>query len=222
MKAMILAAGRGERLRPLTDHTPKPLIKVQGKSLIEYHIEKLSTAGFKEIIINIAWLGEKIKHQLNDGAHWGVKITYSEEKTALETAGGIIKALPLLCKNNDQFLIVNADIYTHYDFSHLSTLRLKNALAHLVMVTNPSYHSGDFFYHQGKLYTSQQDNRESLTYAGIGIYHKELFAKLKTGKQPLAPLLREGIAKNIIDAEKYSGLWTDVGTQERLNSLNLI
>ena len=216
MKAMILAAGRGERLRPLTDSTPKPLLKVGDKSLIEYHLDKLAQSGISEVIINTAWLGEQIRQTLSDGEKYGVNIHYSDEgEQALETAGGIIKALPLL--GDEPFLIINGDIFTDYDFKQLVNLKLEGE-AHLVMVENPDHnHKGDFALVNGYL----QNSGDSLyTYSGIGIYTKQFFAGYPEGVTALAPILKEKIAQKKVSGELYKNVWTDVGTKERLQQLN--
>jgi N-acetyl-alpha-D-muramate 1-phosphate uridylyltransferase len=243
MKAMILAAGRGERMRPLTDHTPKPLLKVGGKPLIVWHLERLASAGFKEIVINHAHLGEQIEAALGDGAKWGVTIEYSAEKVALETAGGIANALDLLTDNGKKiahFLVVNGDTFTEIDFknvseniinqAHLSddalqasihgaSRGIKNASAHLVLVNNPPQHpNGDFAIDNGML---KNEGKKMLTFSGVGIYHPDLFATIKRGEPAkLAPLLRAAIAENAATAQHYTGVWHDIGTPERLNSLN--
>jgi MurNAc alpha-1-phosphate uridylyltransferase len=214
MKAMILAAGRGERLRPLTDDCPKPLIKVAGKSLIEYHLENLARAGFKEVIINTAWLAEKIHQQLGDGSAYGVNIQYSDEGEALETAGGIIHALPLL--GDEPFLIVNGDIWCDIDFSSLSNLK-PSTQAHLILVNNPEHNlSGDFCLQNGLV---ENTGKEMHTYSGIGIYSAAFFDKQKTGILPLAPILRKKCDDNLVSGELYNGQWTDVGTIQRLDEL---
>ena len=216
MKAMILAAGRGERLRPLTDSTPKPLLKVGDKSLIEYHLYKLADAGIKEVIINTAWLGEQIQQTLGDGKKYGLSIQYSDEGgQALETAGGIIKALPLL--GDEAFLIINGDIFTHYDFKQLINLKL-NAEAHLVMVENPDHNEkGDFALNNGWL---ENIGNTRYTYSGIGIYSKQFFAGYPEGVTALAPILKEKMAQQKVSGELYKNAWTDVGTKERLQQLN--
>ena len=213
-RAMILAAGRGERLRPLTDTTPKPLIKVAGKSLIEYHLENLAKAGIKDIVINTAWLAEKIHAQLGDGSDYGVSIRYSDEGTALETAGGIIHALPLL--GDSPFLVVNGDIWTDFDFSGLPELKPEHE-AHLVLVDNPEHNTrGDFSLENGLLKNSGEN---SYTFSGIGIYRPAFFAGRQQGVCALGPLLREKAEKNLISAQLYHGQWTDVGTITRLQEL---
>ncbi len=215
MKAMILAAGRGERLRPLTDDCPKPLIKVAGKSLIEYHLENLSRAGFKEIIINTAWLAEKIHQQLGNGSTYGVDIQYSDEGEALETAGGIIHALPLL--GEEPFLIVNGDIWCDIDFSTLKNLK-PSLQAHLILVNNPEHNpSGDFALQEGFI---KNTGKKMHTYSGIGIYSPKFFNEQSTvDALPLAPILRKKSDASLISGEIHNGLWTDVGTIKRLDEL---
>lgn len=215
MKAMILAAGRGERMRPLTDHAPKPLLKVGGKPLIVWHIEALAEAGFKEIVINHAHLGQQIEAALQDGRQWGLHIQYSPEKIALETAGGIANALPLL--GDAPFLVVNGDVFTDVDFL---TLRLeKPNLAHLVMVNNPPQHpAGDFALRDGKL---QADGAEKFTFSGVGIYQPELFAGIVRGEAAkLAPLLKIAMAQGLVSGTHHQGEWHDIGTPERLQALD--
>lgn len=215
MKAMILAAGRGERMRPLTDQTPKPLLSVGGKPLIVWHLERLAKAGFKEVVINHAHLGAQIEQALGDGKSWDLKIQYSPEKFALETAGGIANALPLL--GSVPFLVVNGDTFTDIDFASLK-LPL-NHLVHLVLVDNPAQHpQGDFAIENGLL---KNDGVAKLTFSGVGIYHPDLFASLVPGEPAkLAPLLRQAIANNLASAEHYQGVWHDIGTPERLSSLD--
>lgn len=213
-RAMILAAGRGERLRPLTDTTPKPLIKVAGKSLIEYHLENLAKAGIKDIIINTAWLAEKIHAQLGDGSRYGVSIRYSDEGYALETAGGIINALPLL--GEQPFLVINGDIWTDFDFSTLPALKAEY-LAHLVLVDNPEHNTqGDFSLKNALLKNSGEN---SYTFSGIGIYRPAFFSGQKEGISALGPLLRQKAKLNLVSAQLYNGLWTDAGSVERLQQL---
>ncbi len=222
---MILAAGRGERMRPLTDHTPKPLLKVAGKSLIVWHIERLSKAGFNEIVINHAHLGAQIEAYLGDGSAWNVSIQYSPEATALETAGGIANALPLLCDDTHQntpFLVVNGDIYTDIDFAPLRNALLTPNLAHLVMIDNPPQHpNGDFSLNtsgHGKL---TADGLDKLTFSGIGVYHPDLFNSVVRGEAAkLAPLLKLAMAKGLVTGQHYQGLWHDIGTPQRLSELD--
>jgi MurNAc alpha-1-phosphate uridylyltransferase len=215
MKAMILAAGRGERMRPLTDHTPKPLLLVGGKPLIVWHIERLAKAGFKEILINHAHLGSQIESMLKDGSAWGVNIEYSPEASALETAGGIANALPLL--GRDPFLVVNGDVFTEIDFAHLALN--PQYLAHLVMVDNPPQHpQGDFALIGDRLMV---DGVSKLTFSGVGVYHPDLFVTVKPGEaEKLAPLLKEAMNKGLVTGQYYQGLWHDIGTPERLNALD--
>jgi MurNAc alpha-1-phosphate uridylyltransferase len=215
MKAMILAAGRGERMRPLTDQTPKPLLSVGGKPLIVWHLERLAKAGFKEVVINHAHLGAQIEQALGDGKSWDLKIQYSPEKIALETAGGIANALPLL--GSVPFLVVNGDTFIEIDFASLK-LPL-NHLVHLVLVDNPAQHpQGDFAIENGLL---KNDGVAKLTFSGVGIYHPDLFASLVPGEPAkLAPLLRQAIANNLASAQHYQGVWHDIGTPERLSSLD--
>ena len=216
MKAMLLAAGRGERMRPLTNVVPKPLLKVAGKSLIEYHIEALAQAGIVELVINCAWLGQQVINRLGDGNRYGVSITYSDEgEEALETAGGIINALPLL--GSEPFVVVNGDIWCDYDFHQLSNNI--PGLAHLVMVDNPEHNpDGDFALKDDGYLTTEGNNK--LTFSGIGIYKPELFAGLANAKQPLAPLLRQAMQQQQVTGEQYNGEWLDIGTPERLDELN--
>jgi len=214
MKAMILAAGRGERMRPLTDNTPKPLLKVAGKSLIEHHIDNLKSAGFTELVINTAWLSEKIHQQLGDGSQYGISIEYSDEKEALETGGGIKKALPLLGEN---FLVVNGDVWCNYDYSQLPTLA-EDMLAHLVLVNNPEHNPVGDFSITDNLLSNKEQNR--LTFSGIGLYRAALFNHNEQ-RFPLAPLLRKSADDNKISAEFFPGKWLDIGTPERLEQLNL-
>ena len=214
MKAMILAAGRGERLRPLTDETPKPLIKVAGKSLIEYHLENLAKAGISEIIINTAWLAEKIHQQLGNGSSYGVTIQYSDEGQALETAGGIIKALPLL--GDEPFLVVNGDIWCDFDFSTLPDLN-NNTQAHLVLVNNPEHNpDGDFSLVNDFI---KNTGIEMKTFSGIGIYKPDFFKEQNNGALPLAPIIRKKCESNLVSGQFYNGAWSDVGTVESLEEL---
>jgi MurNAc alpha-1-phosphate uridylyltransferase len=214
MKAMILAAGRGERMRPLTDVTPKPLLKVRGKALIVHQVEKLAQCGFTEIVVNVAHLGGQIMEALGDGSQWGVSIAYSDEREAgaLESAGGIVKALPLL--GDGPFLVVNADVWCDYDFN--SEFDLKGASAHLLLVPNPGHNpQGDFGLVEGRL-----TNDRRYTFAGIGYYAPELFETVPCGRAALAPLLRSAIEAGQVSGELHEGEWVDVGTPERLEQLN--
>ena len=220
MKAMILAAGMGNRMRPLTLHTPKPLLEVGGKPLIVWHIEKLQKMGVQEIVINTAWLGEKLADALGDGSQFGVKILWSHEGEGLETAGGIINALPLL--GNEPFILVNGDVWTTMDFAPLLNVQLQDDLAHLVLVENPIQHpQGDFTLAANKAYTFEQARSgENLTYSGVAVMHPQMFNGLESGKRPLAPLLKQAMQQEKISAQKLQGVWVDVGTPERLNALD--
>jgi len=222
MKAMILAAGLGNRMRPLTLHTPKPLLEVGGKPLIVWHIEKLAAIGVNEIVINTAWLGEKLAQALGYGSQFGIKILWSHEGEGLETAGGIINALPLL--GDEPFILVNGDVWTTMDFAPLLNVELGENLAHLVLVQNPEQHpNGDFTLADGKAYTfDQQISGENLTFSGVSVIHPKMFADLEAGKRPLAPLLKAAMLENKIAASKLTGIWVDVGTPERLNALDLM
>ena len=215
MKAMILAAGRGERMRPLTDHTPKPLLLVGGKPLIVWHLERLSTLGFKEVVINHAYLGEQIEQALGNGSVWGLNIQYSPESIALETAGGIANALPLL--GDTPFLVVNGDVFTDIHFDRLS-LSSPN-LAHLVMVDNPPQHPhGDFAVSSGKV---AEAGARKLTFSGVGVYHPKLFVGIQRGQPAkLAPLLKAAMSNGLVSGEYYQGVWHDIGTPERLHQLD--
>ncbi|NWD09553.1 N-acetylmuramate alpha-1-phosphate uridylyltransferase MurU [Pseudomonas gingeri] len=213
MKAMILAAGKGERMRPLTLHTPKPLIRAKGVPLIDYHLRALAAAGFQEIVINHAWLGQQIEDYLGDGSRYGLSIAYSPEGEPLETGGGIFRALPLL--GEEPFLVVNGDIWTDYDFSTLH--RPLAGLAHLVMVDNPPHHpaGGDFVLSDGQV-RDDESGAARLTYSGISVLHPELFAGCVAGAFKLAPLLRQAMARGRVSGEHLKGHWVDVGTVERL------
>lgn len=215
MKAMILAAGRGERMRPLTDHTPKPLLQAGGKALIEHLIEALRAAGFRELVINYAHLGEQLVTHLGEGGRFGVKIAWSAEPAgALETGGGIFQALPLL--GEEHFLVVNGDIWTDYPFARLPSSSA--SLAHLVLVENPPHHPAGDFVLEGDRVLDEGESR--LTFSGIGVYHPDLFRGCRPGAFPLAPLLREAMRQGQVSGERYSGNWHDVGTPERLAALD--
>ncbi len=210
MTAMILSAGLGTRMRPLTDHTPKPLLKVGDKPLIVWHIERLKASGFSNIVINVAYLGQQIIEYLGDGSRYGVDIRYSDERDegALETAGGILKALPLL---SDTFLVINGDIWTDYPYNCNFSLD-RGILVHLLLIDNPEHNlSGDFFL---------SGTSDKYTFSGIGYYSKEMFKNLEYGKQPLAPLLFKAIDREELTTEYYRGLWYDIGTPQRLKLLN--
>jgi N-acetyl-alpha-D-muramate 1-phosphate uridylyltransferase len=223
MKAMILAAGRGERMRPLTDHTPKPLLLVAGKPLIVWHLERLAQAGVREVVINHAWLGEQLIKALGTGQPWGVSIAFSAESPALETAGGIAHALPLL--GQEPFLVINGDIWSDWPLERAAQIaqRLQTSgclRAHLVLVNNPVHHpQGDFGLDDQGLARQEADHR--LTFSGIGIYHPVLFEGVSPNTpSALAPLLRSAMQQNAVTAELHQGDWIDVGTPERLHELS--
>jgi len=220
VKAMILAAGRGERMRPLTDVTPKPLLQAGQHRLIEYHLYKLAEAGIKDVVINVAWLGQKIIDELGRGDKYQLNISYSNEGDhALETAGGIYNALPLL---GDQFIVVNGDIWTDFAFSRLMQIDL-NDKAHLVLVENPEHHPlGDFAIRDGRLREDvvEKSIPEKFTFSGIGLYAKDFFSESKKGKYPLAPMIRQYIQYDQVSGEVYQGKWFDIGTPERLEALS--
>lgn len=211
--AMILAAGRGERMRPLTDHTPKPLLRAARKPLIVWHIERLAAAGITRIVINHAHLGQQIEDALGDGSTWGVSIVYSSEGEgqALETGGGICKALPLL--GDDPFLVVNGDVWTDIDFASLEIDDTDEA--RLVLVGNPSHNrQGDFSLLSGRVESGGQGER--LTFTGIGIYRPSLFDGCEPVAFPLAPLLRRAMSRDVVSGMRHRGVWMDIGTPERL------
>ncbi|WP_263770631.1 N-acetylmuramate alpha-1-phosphate uridylyltransferase MurU [Propionivibrio soli] len=219
MKAMILAAGRGERMRPLTDHTPKPLLSAGGKPLIVWHLERLAATGFRDVVMNHAHLGEQIEAALGDGRQFGLAIRYSAEPPgALETAGGIAKALPLL--DDEPFLVVNGDVWCDWDFRRAHTLRPR--YAHLVFVDNPPQHAGGDFCLDGQTVRYAQDGPPpTLTYAGTGVFSPRFFASVPSGAVlKLRPLLDDAIARREITGERHDGRWVDVGTPERLAELD--
>ena len=212
MKAMILAAGKGERMRPLTLHTPKPLVRAGGVPLIEYHLNALREAGFHDLVINHAWLGQQIEDYVGDGQRLGLDIRYSPEGEPLETGGGIFRALPLL--GDDPFVVVNGDIWTDYDFAALRTPLA--GLAHLVLIDNPAHHpSGDFSLVDGQVRDDDSAGTR-LTYSGIAILHPRLFEGCEAGAFKLAPLLRDAMRDAKVTGEHFKGRWVDVGTHERL------
>lgn len=215
MKAMILAAGRGERMRPLTDTTPKPLLPVAGRPLIVHHLAALATAGIHDVVINHAHLGDRIEAALGDGRAHGVRIRYSAEPAgALETGGGILQALPLL--GDEPFLVVNGDVWCDCPYADLPPRPA--GLAHLVLVDNPAHHpQGDFALADGRV--RERDGR-GLTYSGIGVFDPALFAGHAPGRFPLAPLLHAAIARDAVAGEHWTGRWVDVGTPERLRALD--
>ncbi|HUU72730.1 MAG TPA: nucleotidyltransferase family protein [Burkholderiales bacterium] len=219
---MLLAAGRGERMRPLTDRTPKPLLEAGGQSLIERHIQKFAAAGFERIIVNHAHLGEQIVAAVGNGSRWGIAVSYSPEHKALETAGGIANALDLI--DSDTFAVANCDVYSEYDYANLKTAAQRLAddprnIAHLVLVDNPAHNpSGDFALDDTKVAPA---NTNKLTFSGLAAYHRAMFASVSVGqKQPLAPLLKAEALAGRVTGEHYHGAWTDVGTPGRLDALN--
>ena len=218
--AMILAAGRGERMRPITDKLPKPLIEVNSKPLIVWHIEKLVNAGFEKIVINVSWLGDKIKNYLGDGSKFGASILYSEETEALETAGGIIQALPLL--GNKPFVVLNGDIWTEFSEhalnENLQQLSSSKFSARLILVNNPKHNpKGDFTIKNNVLQAYKNtESSQNWTYSGISFYAPEFFSGIQQGKRALLPLWKKAAKQQQISAEIYLGYWHDVGTAERL------
>lgn len=222
MRAMILAAGLGTRMRPLTDHCPKPLLRAGGETLIGHLLQALARGGYAEVIINHAWKGEMIEAALGQGADYGIRIHYSAEGTPLETAGGIRRALDWLDEGENQpFLVVNGDIWIDYPFQQLMPVAstLAQDVAHLVLTDNPTHHpAGDFALDaQGRLHLDRQPR---LTFTGVGLYRPSLFRGLPDGARPLAPLLRQAIAENRVRGEHYRGVWSDIGTPERLEALD--
>jgi N-acetyl-alpha-D-muramate 1-phosphate uridylyltransferase len=223
MKAMILAAGRGERMRPLTDTCPKPLLPAGGRPLIEWHLLRLAAAGIRDVIINHAWLGQRIEQALGDGARFGLRIAYSAEGEALETAGGIARARALALLGESPFLVVNGDIWCDFDFGRAHTIADRllalDWLAHCVLVQNPAHHpDGDFGLQAGRL---QADRPPRLTFSGIGVYRPTLFDPVRAGERArLAPLLIAAAAAGRAGAEFHGGRWTDVGTPQRLADLD--
>jgi len=222
MKAMILAAGRGERMRPLTDHVPKPLLHVGGRPLIVWQIERLVSSGFPEIVINVSWLADEIESALGNGSRWGASLVYSREEQALETAGGIRKVLSLF--DGSPFLVVNGDVYSDYSYDQLgqAIMRLKAGpdRAHLVLVKNPEHHwEGDFGLQNGRLI----DRQPYFTFSGISVWHPEAFTTLTPGeKVPLVSVIRNMMANGVVSGEFYAGKWADIGTTKRLAMLDKI
>lgn len=220
MKAMILAAGLGKRMRPLTDMIPKPLLRAGDRALIEYHLDALQAAGITQVIINHARFGNQIADYLGTGVRYGLEISYSSEgDTPLETGGGIFRVLDFFTP--EPFIVVNADIWTDYPYAALITKPAPNDLAYLVLVNNPQHHlAGDFGFQSGRLSNSPSDVR--FTFAGIGVYRPELFAESSAGSFPLAPLLRKAIDANRVGGELWPGVWMDIGTPARLQDLQRI
>lgn len=222
MKAMILAAGKGERMRPLTNNLPKPLLKVKGKTLVEYTLDHVLAAGIREVVINVSYLGHMIEEYLGDGSHYGLKIQYSREDQPLETGGGIARAMPLLCENGAKpFLLVNSDVWCDMDLLPLTCALDHGKLAHLVLVNNPEHHvQGDFSLQSGSV-GILQENAQSYTYSGVAVIDPKLFQcyQPQVDKFPLRDLLLKGIQKQQVSGELYTGCWVDVGTPERLAHL---
>ena len=214
MRAMILAAGRGERLRPLTDTTPKPLLEVHGKALIEHHLERLANAGFREIVINLAHQGDMIRNALGDGSTWGLNIKYSQEPVgALDTGGGIQQALPHL--GEAPFAVINGDVFSHYPLARLRAIKCDHA--HLVLVPNPEHNpNGDFILQAGHVFDQGQPR---LTFSGISVYHPRFFACAPGGRFSVVPMLLAAMSLQQVTGEVYRGLWHDIGTIERLEAL---
>ena len=227
MKAMLLAAGEGRRMKPLTDVRPKPLLTVAGRPLIEHHIVRLRDAGVTDIVVNVSYLGQQLVEFLGDGSRWGVELTVSEETAPLETAGGVVQALPYL--GDQPFLLVNGDIYTDFPFVTLRRVSLIAGGGYVVLVANPDHHpEGDFCLHEHRL-GFIEDNAsvsepagyiQSMTYSGIGLYDPQLFTAEAPGKNPLRPLLDRAVAGALLQGELYRGVWEDIGTPERLASIN--
>jgi len=221
VRAIILAAGLGTRMRPLTDSLPKPLLKVGGKALIEYHIVNLARVGITDIVINHFYLGATLEAALGDGGDYGVNIQYSRESERLETAGGIIKALPML--GDESFAVISGDVYTDYDYRHLRPVDGLETKARLVMVANPDHHrSGDFALQQDGRLRLAEASSQGLTYSGISVMHPALFAGLDEAPLALRPVLDKAIALDQIAAEKFTGRWFDIGTPERLTELEAL
>lgn len=221
MKAMVLAAGKGERMRPLTLATPKPLLEAGGKSLLRHQVEKLAAAGITDLVINHAWLGTQIEYAFGNGAALGVNIAWSREGEPLETAGGIIQALPLLAGDPEaSFLCVNADIWTDYPFARLPAIDGRQLLAWLVLVDNPAHHPhGDFVVEDGKV-REPAGNEPAFTFSGIAVYHPALFSGIAPGRQSVVPLLKAAMHRGLVGGEHYAGRWFDIGTPERLQELD--
>jgi MurNAc alpha-1-phosphate uridylyltransferase len=219
MKAMILAAGRGTRMAPLTDTCPKPLIPLCGKPLIIHHLEKLAAAGITDIVINHAWLGEQLEQTLGNGSSWGIRIQYSPENEALETGGGVYQALPLL--GEDAFLLINGDVWTNWDYNEVMNTSLQEGeLGHLWLIDNPAHNpQGDFCLGEGKVLDTALLNETALTFSGISLLSPQLWAECTSGAYPLAPMLRAAMLQQQITGSKLNADWVDVGTPQRLSDL---
>ena len=219
MRAMILAAGLGKRMRPLTAKTPKPLLKVGGKPLIEHLIERLIAGGVDGVVINHHYLGAMIEKSLGNGSRFGIEILYSEEVNLLETGGGIINSLPKL--KDESFIVVNADVWTDFDFKCLECIDADQRLAHLVLVRNREHNpSGDFHMNEaGLVHAMGNDSSRFLTFSGISVLHRKLFEGCQAGSVSLIPLLKKAMAKDLVSGEVHDGVWIDVGTPERLDEV---
>lgn len=227
MKAMILAAGKGERMRPLTLTTPKPLLTAGGKPLIEHHLERLKRSGFQDVVINHAWLGDQIEHTLGDGSRFGLSLHYSREGQPLETAGGIVRALPLLASpNSDWFMVINGDIWADFDLTRLrppAATQQQEVDAVLVMTDNPPHHrGGDFCLTDRGTLSAEcvEKEGEKLTFTGISLLHRRLFEGLDDQAGKLGPVLRTAMGKGRVTGLHHPGIWVDVGTPQRLQALN--
>ena len=222
MRAMILAAGLGERMQPLTADIPKPLLEVGGKSLIVHQVERLVAGGVTGVVVNHFYLGEKIQEALGNGSKFGIEILYSKEAIRLETGGGIIKSLPKL--EDESFIVVNADIWADFDFSKLQTLQPRERLAHLVLVENSDHNPrGDFYINEnGRVHEEKKASDKRLTFSGISVLHKKLFEGYSIQPISLVPLLQKAMANNLVTGEIHDGLWFDVGTPERLEEVNAL
>ena len=215
VKAMILAAGKGERMRPLTEHCPKPLLTVNGSTLLERHITALVTAGISDIVINVSYLAHQIIDFCGDGSRWGCRIEFSIEDEPLETAGGVIQALPTL--GTEPFLLVSADVLTDFDYRELIEHKLASDWASLVLVPNPEHHpKGDFGLFAGRIVQAATE-MDSFTYSGVGLVSPELFHSLEAGKRRIRPVFDRAIESNCLGGQVWSGAWSDVGTPERLD-----
>ncbi|WP_295877057.1 N-acetylmuramate alpha-1-phosphate uridylyltransferase MurU [uncultured Zhongshania sp.] len=224
MKAMILAAGLGTRMRPLTDHTPKPLLRAGGKALIDYHIEKLAAAGITDIVVNCSWLADQLETYLGDGSRYGVRIFVSREEEPLETGGGIVQALPLLSGDNNDapFLLVNGDIWTDFDFATL--MSCKPEAGHLVMIKNPSHNpQGDFVLSANGQLTEKTDSaaaNNTTTFSGISVWRPSVFSEFSLGRRALKPVMVAAILRQALSGQLYEGHWWDIGTPDRLAALD--
>ena len=220
MRAMILAAGLGKRMRPLTENTPKPLLKVDGKPLVEHLIQRLISGGVTGVVINYHHLGEMIRNFLGDGSRFGIEILYSEEPDLLETGGGIINSLPKL--KDESFIVVNADVWTDFDFNRLEYINGDHCLAHLVLVENTQDNpTGDFYINQsGLVHDAAGNDSKRLTFSGISVLHRNLFEGYQSEPLSLVPLLKMAMMKGLVSGEVHYGVWIDVGTPQRLEQVN--